>query len=163
MKKGFTLIELLMVVAIISALAVAVFVALNPAKRLKDAQDARRTADVDAILSAVHQSIVDNKGQYPVSMPPTDVWRQIGASATGCALATTYCTGGTAVTDTTCANLMANGRNLRAYLAAIPVDPLGGTTYTASASGYSVMVDANGIVTIRACAAEGTTDIYSSR
>lgn len=163
MKRGFTLIELLMVVAIISALAVAVFVALNPAQRLKDAQDARRTSDVDAILSAIHQSIVDNRGLYPVSMPPTGVWRQVGAAATGCALSTTYCTGSTAVTDTTCANLMANGRNLGAYLASIPVDPLGGTTYTASTSGYSVMVNANGIVTIRACAAQGSVDIYSSR
>lgn len=151
-----------MVVAIISALAVAVFVALNPAQRLKDAQDARRTSDVDSVLSAVHQSIVDNKGLYPVSMPPTGVWRQLGAEATGCALATTYCTGTEAVTDTTCANLMANGRNLQPYLAALPADPLGGV-YTASRSGYAVMVNANGIVTIRACAAQGSTDIYSSR
>jgi len=151
-----------MVVAIISALAVAVFVALNPAKRLKDAQDARRTADVDAILSAIHQSIVDNKGLYPVSMPPTDVWRQLGAASTGCTLSTTFCTGATAVTDGTCANLMANGRNLEPYLAALPVDPLG-VTYTASGSGYAVMVNSNGIVTIRACAAQGSADIYSSR
>lgn len=160
MKKGFTLIELLMVVAIISALAVAVFVALNPAQRLKDANDARRTADVDAILSAIHANIVDNKGNTPVSWPPTGVERQLGAAGTGCAIAT----GGCAVTDTVCANLMANGRNLQPYLAELPVDPLGSaSSYTASTSGYSVMVNSNGIVTIRACGTQGSVNVYSSR
>ena len=40
--QGFTLIEILLVVAMISILAVAVFVALNPAKRIIDSKNARR-------------------------------------------------------------------------------------------------------------------------
>ncbi|TSC85707.1 MAG: Uncharacterized protein G01um101416_821 [Microgenomates group bacterium Gr01-1014_16] len=161
MKRGFTLIELLMVVAILSALAVTVFVALNPAQRLKDANDARRANDVGSILSAIHTSIVDNKGNTPVSWPPTNVERQLGVAATGC----TISTGGCTVTDATCANLMANGRNLGAYLASMPTDPLydAAATLSAQATGYSIKVDSNGIVTIRACGTQGTTNIFSSR
>ena len=41
-KKGFTLIEILVVIAIIAILAVVVFVALNPAQRIKDSKNSRR-------------------------------------------------------------------------------------------------------------------------
>ena len=41
-KKGFTLIELIIVVAIIALLAAATFVAVNPAKRIGEANDAQR-------------------------------------------------------------------------------------------------------------------------
>jgi prepilin-type N-terminal cleavage/methylation domain-containing protein len=68
MKKGFTLIEILMVVTILSVLAVSVFVALNPVKRLKDAKDARRSSDADTLLTAIHQYIVDNKGALPTGL-----------------------------------------------------------------------------------------------
>ena len=154
--KGFTLIELLVVIAIISALAVTVFVALNPAKRLSDSRDARRTADVDAILSAVHQYIVDNKGSLPAGMSNSMAETQLGSGASGCAIAT----GGCAVTGLGCVNL---STPLATYLKTIPVDPKGGTTYTSAKTGYSVGVDANGIVTINACGTEGTTNIFSSR
>ena len=47
-QDGFTLIELLIVIVIIAALAVTVFVALNPVKRIKDAHDSRRASDSKA-------------------------------------------------------------------------------------------------------------------
>lgn len=52
MKKGFTLIELLIVIAIIGIIVVAVTVALNPAKRISDAQDAALRAQVAAVGQA---------------------------------------------------------------------------------------------------------------
>jgi prepilin-type N-terminal cleavage/methylation domain-containing protein len=158
-NKGFTLIELLLVVAIISVLAVVVFVALNPSQRLKDAKDARRTTDVDSILTAIHQSIVDNKGTLPTNLPAAGTEAQLGTGASGCAIAT----GGCAVTATACADLLTGSQNLAKYLKTLPVDPTGGTTYTASHSGYAVVVDTNGIVTVKACGTEGTTNIASSR
>src|SRR5260221_29454 len=84
--SGFTLIELLIVITIIATLAVVVFVALNPAKRLADARDSRRTADVDTVLTAIHQAIVDNKGSLPTNMPSTNNEAQLGTSVSGCAL-----------------------------------------------------------------------------
>ncbi|MCI0564170.1 MAG: prepilin-type N-terminal cleavage/methylation domain-containing protein [Nitrososphaera sp.] len=158
MRKAFTLIELLLVVAIIAVLAVAVFVALDPATRLKDAKDARRTSDVDSILTAIHQSIVDNKGSYPSNMPAAGTEVQLGTDAAGCAIAT----GGCAVTAAACNDLMTGTQNLAKYLKSMPIDPSGGTTYTAAKTGYAVVRDTNGIVTVKACGTEGTTTISSS-
>lgn len=163
-QTGFTLIELLLVVTIISLLAVTVFVALNPAKRLKDAKDARRTSDVDTILTAIHQSIVDNKGTLPTNLPAAGAERQLGTgSSVDCAtaLATNGCN---TPASTACADLMTGAQNLSTYLKSMPIDPSGGTTYTALKTGYSVARDANDIITITACNKEGTgANIQSSR
>jgi len=156
LQKGFTLIELLIVIAIIAALAIAVFVALDPATRIKDAKDARRTADADTILTAIHASIVDTKGALPTGLTTSMAETQLGTGATGCAIAT----GGCAVVATACVDL---ATPLVKYLKSIPIDPSGGTTYTAAKTGYSVTVDANNIVTIKACGVEGTTNISVSR
>lgn len=152
-KKGFTLIELLIVIAIIAALAVVVFVALNPAQRLQDSRDARRTADVDTILTAIHTAIVDNKGTLPAGLTAGMAETQLGTAASGCAVAT----GGCSVTAAACVDL---STPLTKYLKAVPQDPNGGT---AAETNYSVAVDANGIVTVKACGTEGTTNISASR
>ena len=152
--KGFTLIELLVVITIIATLAVVVFVALNPAGRLAQARDARRTSDVDSLLTAIHQYIVDNKGSIPTGLTATE--KELGTCAT---------VGTTAITSGGC-NVPANSAcvdlssQLATYLKSIPTDPKNGT---ASLTDYDVNVDANGIVTVRACGTEGTSDISSSR
>ena len=165
-RKGFTLIELLIVIVIIATLAVTVFVALDPAKRIKDARDARRTSDVQSILTAIHQSIVDNKGSPP-SFLPVGAERQLGtgdgtvAAGCGTAIATNGCN---TPALTACADLMTGAINISKYLKTMPTDPSGGTTYTPVKTGYSVAVDANNIVTITACAKEGTGgNIQASR
>jgi len=156
LQKGFTLIELLIVIAIISALAIAVFVALNPAQRLKDAKDARRTADADTILTAIHASIVDTKGALPTGLTTSMAETQLGTGVAGCAIAT----GGCSVVAAACVDLTTP---LVKYLKSMPIDPSASTTYTAAKTGYSVTVDANNIVTIRACGTEGATNIFVSR
>ncbi|MFH0873664.1 MAG: prepilin-type N-terminal cleavage/methylation domain-containing protein [Candidatus Komeilibacteria bacterium] len=65
---GFTLIELIIVVAIIGILAAAAFVAINPAKRVGDTYNARRWADVTAILDAIMTYVVDNNGNFPAAL-----------------------------------------------------------------------------------------------
>src|SRR4030042_656300 len=52
---GFTLIEILIVVGIITVLATAVVVAVNPAKRLQTAKDQQREIHLQTILSAIEQ------------------------------------------------------------------------------------------------------------
>lgn len=158
MKKQsrFSLIEILLVVAIITTLAVTVFVALDPTKRLKDTRDARRDEDVQNILIAIHKSIIESKGSLPSGLNTGMVETQIGTGVSGCAIAT----GGCNVVATACVDLTTT---MVKYLKTIPIDPSEGTTYTSAKTGYSVQVDSNGIVTIKACGAEGSTNISVSR
>jgi prepilin-type N-terminal cleavage/methylation domain-containing protein len=158
-KKAFTLIELLLVVTILSLLAVAVYVALNPSQRLSDTKNARRTADVDTILMAIHQSIVDNKGSLPSNLPAAGTEAQLGTGAGACSALNT----GGCDTQAACVDLLTGARNLSSYLKTMPIDPAGGTTYDATKTGYSVMVDSNGIVTVRACGADNSAIIYEAR
>lgn len=157
-KKGFTLIELLIVIAIISVLAVTVFVALNPAKRLKDGKDARRSTDIESILTAVHEYIVDNKGSYPTGLTAGMVEKQLNVGTTdgGCVISTGGCSVAAAAD---CVDLTTP---LVKYLKFIPADP-NITVGTSGVTNYSVVVDTNGIVTIKACAAEGGTNLSVSR
>ncbi|KKR81111.1 MAG: hypothetical protein UU73_C0003G0015 [Candidatus Daviesbacteria bacterium GW2011_GWA1_41_61] len=156
-SPGFTLIELLIALTIITILAVSVFVALNPAQRLKDAKDARRSTDVDSILTAVHQSIVDNKGTYPSNFPAAGTEAQLGTDGSACGISNTKCNFATAA----CANLLTGSQNLATYLKDMPIDPNG--TANAAKTGYSVVRDSNGIVTIKACYTDGTATISASR
>jgi len=148
--KGFTLVELLLVIGIIATLAVVVFVALDPATRFRDARNARRTSDVETILSAVHQYIIDNKGSFPSGLDADDE-RMLGAEAYGC----TNGNGGCNAPDG-CLDLSAE---LVRYLKEIPYDPTDGSS---SQTQYTVLRDSNGLVTVRACSAE-ESQVYVSR
>src|SRR5216683_3214326 len=157
LNKGFTLIELLVVITIIAALAVTVFVALNPSQRLKDSRDARRTTDVDSILTAIHEYTVDNKGTLPTGLSAGMVETELGTGTS--AVCGSVSTGGcTTASTTACVDLTTP---LNKYLKSIPVDPT--TTWTTAKTGYDVIVDTNGLATVRACGTEGTTNISSSR
>ena len=143
-KNGFTLIELLVVIGIISALTAVVFVSLDPAKRFKDARNARRTTDSDTILAAVHQYIVDTGGSLPAGIGATA--SQIGSCATGGA---TLCAGSNAA----CVDL-ATVLSSNKYLKTNPIDPQNGSAAT---TGYSIVKDANNLFTVTSCLSEGTT------
>ena len=157
-NQGFTLIELLLIIVIISALAVSVFVALNPAQRLQDARNSRRVTDTDNILSAMHQYIVDNAGSYPSGVGSTGMAEvQIGSGVSGCAITAGPC----AASATACVNL---STALAPYLKSMPIDPLGSPTYTSAKTGYTIQVDTNGIITINSCgSAESGTNVSASR
>lgn len=158
-SSGFTLIELLLVIAIITVLAVAVYVALNPAKRLEEGKDSRRATDVDSILSAVHQSVVDNKGTYPTNMPAAGAEKQLG---TGDVTQCPAISNGDCSTTAGCVDLMSGAQNLATFLKTMPSDP-GSSDTPPQATGYAVVRDANGIVTVKACYTDGTTTVSASR
>jgi prepilin-type N-terminal cleavage/methylation domain-containing protein len=152
MKKGFTLIEILMVVTLLSVLAVSVFVALNPVKRLRDAKDSRRSSDADTLLTAVHQYIVDNKGALPTGLSTSMAITMLGTGAACNVTPGSYC----GAVPAGCVNLTTP---LATYLKSIPIDPNGSTgspAFDGAKTGYAVTVDANNIITITSCAAENS-------
>jgi len=149
-RDGLTLIELLVVVAILAVLATVVFVALNPTKRFTDARNSRRYSDVETILTAVHEYAVDGGGALPTGITTSE--KQLGSCTAGGAA---LCSGAADA----CLDL-SGGTLLGKYLKTIPVDPQQAAATTTT--GYSVVVDTNGIVTVKSCSAEGIT-ITASR
>ena len=149
-KKGFTLIELLVVIAIIATLAVVAFVALDPVRRIRDAQNATRRTDVENISSAIALQTIDDAGVLPAGLVADGLTYQIGTCASGAA---TLCPGAQGA----CEDL---STVLAQKLSPIPTDPDSGTAAT---TGYSVSVDANNIVTVTSCGAEGVDPIFTSK
>jgi len=112
--EGFSLIEILVVVALIIILATITIVAINPGKNFRDTRDAQRSADVNAILSAVTQYTTDGN-TLPAGIAacdPTDwtigthIGTGVGLINLGAVLT------GTGATD---------------YMVSIPMDPSAGT------------------------------------
>lgn len=143
-KKAFTLIELLVVIGILAVLLAIVLIAINPARQFEQANDTQRSSDVNAILNAVHQYMVEENGQLPAGITTTD----------------------TVISDT--------GVDLCLlvpdYIAALPVDPLATSTEpvdeTACAAAYNTgywIVASGNRVTVSAPNAEGDAAITVTR
>lgn len=67
--RGFTLIELLIVIAILGILAAAVLVAINPGKRTRQAQDAKRKNDIGTLATELQGYYTSpGSGYYPSSL-----------------------------------------------------------------------------------------------
>jgi type IV pilus assembly protein PilA len=126
----------LVVIAIIAILAAIVLVAINPAKRFQDARASQRKANVESIMSAIQQAIVDNKGIYPATCPTLPTTAATAADITST-------TGSGNVDMSTC---------LASYLAILPVDPqtgswAGATSYDTK---YTIWVNGSNQITISA-------------
>lgn len=135
-NQGFTLIELLVVIAIIAILAVTVFVALNPVQRFADARNSRRWTDVNNILTAIHECIVDNGGSLSTCGIDDNDSHVLGTSD------------------------LDLSTELAPYLKSIPQDP---DTGTDTDTGYSLEANTYNIITITADDAEGGETIEVSR
>ena len=124
-QKGFTLIEILLVVAAIAILAGIVIVAINPAAQLAATRDAERVSEVNSILNAISQNLID--GEVLPSDIPSGTCDPTGATTTQ-----EICTNGAA----DCTGLVDLETDLvDEYISAIPSDP---STGDASGTGYFV-------------------------
>ena len=155
--KGFTLIELLIVIAIISIIASVVFVSLDPLRRFRDSRDAKRWADITAVLSAIKIDQVDNGGEYmgPIKTITANRVYMItdGNVGSGCAAANAYCSQDV-FDDASCVDL--SDLRTQGYLGSVPVSPKGSFEWTSGLTGYTLEKSSTGILTIRACEAENT-------
>jgi prepilin-type N-terminal cleavage/methylation domain-containing protein len=140
-KKGFTLIELIIVITVIALLAAAVFVAIDPIRRLHESRNARRWSDVTTVLEGVIKYTADNGSHYSVVSGLTaGQYSQIGTAGSGC---DSGCTAQT--TQAACADLSSIGAQ---YLGSVPRDPSSGT---AAETDYYISRGSNNDVTVGAC------------
>lgn len=144
-SKGFTLIELLVVIGILAVLLAITLIAINPARQFSQANNTKRSSDVNAILNAVGQYAADNKGALPAGITTT--------------AQTISDTGANICTDI-----------VTQYMAALPVDPLtnNGTPITDCAVAYTtnytiVRSATDNRITVTAPAAELTQTISVTR
>ncbi len=75
---GFTFVEVLVVVAIITILAVAVIITVNPAKRFEEARDRQREIHLKTILNTIELRINVERGWFP---PCEDLPQEIDEEA----------------------------------------------------------------------------------
>lgn len=161
-KKGFTLIELLIVISIITILAVIATAVLNPLKRFQDSRNSVRWQQVSELLNAIKLDQVDHNGAYLPTITAlgtnTAVY-MIGTDTTGCDSYNTNCV--TAVGGASfCVDL--SDLATRGYLSA-PISPKGSGNWTRGHTGYTLQVDGNNALFVRACENEGGPEIVLSR
>ena len=140
------MIELIIVVAMIAILAVIIYVAVDPVRRIHSSNNATRAANVNAILNAYLNYIADNKGGTPFgTSAATRYMIGTGAGAGSCTAAATS------------AHLDMSVGLVDRYIASIPKDPVNGTDSDTLYYFYRSSTDR---VTIGACGPEaegGTT------
>ena len=136
-EKGLTLIELLIVIGILAILMAGIIVAVNPARQFSQARDVQRLSNLQAILSAITQNMVDNRGTF-------------------------NCAAGVIPTSTTTMSSAGGGYNICAclvplYLPSLPFDPSAGVYADCSNynTGYQIFQNTTtGRITVAAPAAE---------
>ncbi len=185
-KEGFTLIELLIVIGIIGFLAAAVLVAVDPVKRIQDSRDARRYAEVNAVLNAILTKQVDDRALYngvTGALLDSDngssqvlVRSQTGVDCDTPASAPTCPDDGASLAlpttnGTTC---VADFSTLAPdYIAELPIDPIGSGNDPSTGvtdlvlgdnnTGYYINRNASNRITIGACFGEQNSDVKVQR
>jgi prepilin-type N-terminal cleavage/methylation domain-containing protein len=158
-QQGFTLIELITTISIIIILAGITYVSLNPAKRQRNARNAKRWGDVNSILNAIARYQIDNNGDTSgLGLPGDANYYILGTDVSGCDLTgSSRCRNLAADTQPACNNTLSN---LSDYLDSAPVDPLGsrgtrGIAWDSGRTGYWINYDATtGKIEIGACDSE---------
>ena len=142
-RRGFTLIEMLLVIGILAVLASIIVVAINPTKQLANARDAQRRADINTVLNALYQYLIDGN-PLPAGIPTT-------VPRTICKETAVSCNNGVNLSVLTTNSI---------YITQLPTDP---STLTGTGTNYTIVQDAQGRITIAAPGAEYITGLSVTR
>ncbi len=150
MKRGFTIIELVVVVTLLVILTAVYFLSANPAGQLASVRNTERISHLQTIMNAVRQNLADQSNQQFLcsSGPlPTSTARMTSVAGAGkyniapCLVPT--------------------------YLFVMPFDPTATSGHYTSVSdydtGYTIAINASGVITIAAPYAELGKTIVVSR
>jgi len=147
-RKAFTLIELIIVIAIIALIAAAVFVSVNPAKRIGESKDAQRWADTTALTKAVDTYTADN-GQLPSDFSTSSIG--VGTKVVLCSAASQLTCDG----QTNDCMVVDDNDFLGTYIASMPIDPDKSDT---SDTGYYITRTSGDLISFGACEDYGDDD-----
>lgn len=140
--KRFSFIEILIGAGIVAVLAALVTVIINPTRQFSHARDSQRWSDVNAILNAIHQRMVDNKGSFAE-----------GSTCDALPSVTKFIS---SVSDDN--NINVCDCLVDAYLTVIPYDPsvkdAGYTDCNNYSTGYAIVKTETGRITVFAPSAE---------
>ncbi|MBI4239366.1 type II secretion system protein [Candidatus Uhrbacteria bacterium] len=148
-QKGFTLIEIIIAVGILALLAGVVVAAVNPARQFALARNTQRVSNINELLSAVGQRMAENKGTFHTNCAAGAIPTTAKKIASG--------TGNYDIAS--CLS--------PTYISVTPVDPSAtGAHYTSTTdydTGYTIIQDVNGRITISAPSAELGQTISATR
>ncbi len=137
LQKGFTLIELLVVIGILAILLAIVLIAINPAKQFGQANDTKRSSDVNSILNSVNQFMADNKGNLPTGLSAANC-----PTGVGCTISSNANAAFTAPATPGNVNLCAANLLVTTFIADLPVDPDAGVGTRSYTTGNCTQVGA---------------------
>jgi type IV pilus assembly protein PilA len=126
-QQGFSLIEMILVMGIFAVLVTLVLVAINPSRQFAQANNTKRNSDIVAILNAIHEFSIDNKGILPTGITAS-VQRISNSGANLCSQVVTR------------------------YLAALPTDPSSSASGTPVSSGSCSGVYDTGYMVLQSAA-----------
>jgi hypothetical protein len=106
-------------------------------------RNTQRSTDVATILNAIYQYAIDNNNQVPSTITT--------ATTSICRTGATSCTGLIDLSVLT---------NSQKYLVSMPADPLSTST---TSTGYTILKNANGRVTVSAPSAEASSSVSVTR
>lgn len=162
-RRGFTLIELIIVIAIIAIIVAAVFVAMDPVRRLNTSRNSTRRTDITAIAQALNLYSTDSATTLSGLDAVTTSWQMLGSGGAACnaGLRATICTNQTNFLDSGesiidgCIDLTSQLKPN--YLARMPKSPKAGiATIAPSDSSTAYFVNkVGGSFVVAACTPEG--------
>lgn len=148
LKTGFTIVQLIVAVSVLIVLAVASITAFNPAKRVGQANDAKRWEDLTAIAKAIELYQLDNDSLPADFNNTTDL--AVGEKFVLCSSeASKTCDGQTE----TCLQID-DADFLGVYLPDLPVDP---TKSDTTDTGYYITRQGDNRMALGACNSYGST------